>query len=435
MNLKLVARKVYSNKEIRELLYNFFSHREVMVRTAQNKVIRPAPVINEADIMALVNIGAISFHASIDKYDQERIGEGTYNIVGRDLVVDIDIKYLPKDLGYEHPYELAKEIVKVMYDHVLSRMHCKSLWIKYSGNRGFHIVIPYEEIPKTILGLPFNEYALVFHRSLLLLLKYIAYSYLEDSVLMDTRETVTSEDIVDIDLQIASPRHMIRAPYSVHEKTGLVSVVVPIKGLMSFDIESAKPPIDEIIPLPSEYIENNEFIEDILVYTFIVSSSEFRLENVFRELSLKKLAKKIRTRHAYYRKKLSKINYEDIYPPCVRRMLEGLEDGRKRSLFHLTTFFKAIGLPADEVLLKLKEWNQKNKEPLSDKMIEYTVKYHYDENRKYLPYSCQRIKEEFGDTICKPDKYCKLYQVKHPLSYFYKRLRDILSENEGQKHK
>ena len=45
-------------------------------------------------------------------------------------------------------------------------------------------------------------------------------------------------------------------------------------------------------------------------------------------------------------------------------MLEGMADGRKRALFVLVNFLSSCNYSNEEIEVLIKEWNQRNREPL-----------------------------------------------------------------------
>jgi hypothetical protein len=54
--------------------------------------------------------------------------------------------------------------------------------------------------------------------------------------------TTTKTDLFELmGLDLVSPRHLFRMPYSLHEKTSLASVVIPIEELEKFELTQANP--------------------------------------------------------------------------------------------------------------------------------------------------------------------------------------------------
>ena len=53
-----------------------------------------------------------------------------------------------------------------------------------------------------------------------------------------------------------------------------------------------------------------------------------------------------------------------------------IEDGRKRAIFALTNFLVSVGWDYDMIEKKLKEWNERNPEPLREVYINGQIRYH-----------------------------------------------------------
>ena len=58
-------------------------------------------------------------------------------------------------------------------------------------------------------------------------------------------------------------------------------------------------------------------------------------------------------------------------PPSIQRILQGIEDGRKRALFILINLFRSIGMEKDEFEKRIYLWNSKNKIPLKIILLIY----------------------------------------------------------------
>ena len=97
----------------------------------------------------------------------------------------------------------------------------KSFAVKFSGRRGFHIIVP---------GKVFDVGT---QREWL-----DAYPTLP-KMLAEFARACLSESRVELDLSIYAPRHLIRCAYSLHVESGLVSI--PIGDPTAFKLEDAKP--------------------------------------------------------------------------------------------------------------------------------------------------------------------------------------------------
>ena len=103
----------------------------------------------------------------------------------------------------------------------------------------------------------------------------------------------------------------------------------------------------------------------------------------------------------------------ELFPPCILKILEGLEDGKKRSLFILTNFLTSAGWNYDKIEGFLQEWNKKNRPPLQDRDITQQVRYHKQKNKKILPPNCRSYYQDFS--ACHPDALCE--KIKNPVQY------------------
>jgi hypothetical protein len=162
-----------------------------------------------------------------------------------------------------------------------------------------------------------------------------------------------------LDLILVSPRHLFRVPYSLHEKTSLASAVLTENELRDFQPKDANP-------------------MTILIRNFIPNSKENEAKKLImqtmdwiknKEITSKDKKEKINGEFANFRKIDLKNVREEDYPPSIKKILEGLRDGRKRALFILINFFRSIGMEKNNMEKKLEEWNKKNENPLQEGYI------------------------------------------------------------------
>ena len=120
---------------------------------------------------------------------------------------------------------------------------------------------------------------------------------------------------------------------------------------------------------------------------------------------------------AFQRKKYKEYNEidlkgvdEKLFPSPIKKLLNGLEDGRKRGLFVLLTFLRSLGFSAEYINDKIKEWNEKNSPPLRKGYIRNQIDWHLKQKRKILPpnYSNDSFYRDLGLLDEKP-------KVKNPL--------------------
>lgn len=108
---------------------------------------RPEILTYRSEILDFAKKGCTSFHMSEERWSNPlQLGpnlkkKDLENLrIGWDLVLDIDCPY------WEFSKLSSKLIIKALNDHGIKR----SVSIKFSGNKGFHIGVPFESFPKTI---------------------------------------------------------------------------------------------------------------------------------------------------------------------------------------------------------------------------------------------------------------------------------------------
>ncbi|MCJ7816918.1 MAG: hypothetical protein MUP55_03610, partial [Candidatus Aenigmarchaeota archaeon] len=125
------------------------------------------------------------------------------------------------------------------------------------------------------------------------------------------------------------------------------------------------------------------------------------------------------------RERITEAVPRELFPPCMKNILEGLPDGRKRSVFILSTFLRSVKWGWADIEKLIFEWNQKNKPPLKENYIRGQIRWHKMQKRDILPPGCMNTGwyESFG--VCKPDNYCggPAKTVKNPVNYPWRRMR------------
>ena len=128
----------YSREDVKKAIFNFSKNRECIPRYFEGFGKRPDNFQYESDILEQVKKGATSFHCSEELWkdpleistdsSKEQFNELR---MGWDLLLDIDSPYL------EYSKVYTDLIVKTLKFHGI-----KNLSIKFSGSKGFHIIIP-----------------------------------------------------------------------------------------------------------------------------------------------------------------------------------------------------------------------------------------------------------------------------------------------------
>src|SRR3989338_2213852 len=143
----------YSRPEIQKAMYEFSKTREIAPRFFEGFGKRPDVLQYYSDIFSLSQKGATSFHCSEELWSDPLhivtgMNEKQYNElrIGWDLLIDIDSKYI------DYSKVCAKIIIKF-----LEFQGIKNIGIKFSGSKGFHIIVPWKAFPKIVFGQKTSE--------------------------------------------------------------------------------------------------------------------------------------------------------------------------------------------------------------------------------------------------------------------------------------
>ena len=402
----------YSNEKILDKIVKNCKNREISASLYNGSYInRPNIILYPRDVLEMVKGGAVSFHGSVEHWKNPmrldlKLNDEELNEIreGWDLIIDID-----SAMGMDAAKLAAKRVLEFF-----KKYNIKNPGLKFSGNRGFHIGIPWKAFPKKIdYEKTKNQFPTI---------PRIIASYMRNEIKDDLMNDLISlkgslRDLVkeiDQHLESISPyifveiekdwgsRHLFRLPYSLNEKSWLVSM--PIGGLdelESFKLENASP--DKIKGDLDFFRKTEEGEATELVIDAIDWYSQ-------QKKTEKKKGKKI--------KNLKRIP-ENKFPPCIKNILNGLSDGRKRSVFVLANFLGTMGWKHNEIEERIKKWNTKNNPPLNDNYISTQLKWFERQNRNLLPPNCdnKHFYKSFG--VCKPDGKCK--KIKNPVVYPFKK--------------
>lgn len=141
--------KLYKREDIQNAIIENAQDKEIAIKFGDSGFgKRPDILKYPNDVLELAKQGATSFHASeelwrnplqldpiMKKMDVEELR------IGWDLVLDIDCPI----------WKLAKITTWLMIKS-LSELGVKSISLKFSGNKGFHIGVPFEAFPKEVNG-------------------------------------------------------------------------------------------------------------------------------------------------------------------------------------------------------------------------------------------------------------------------------------------
>ncbi len=405
-------KEYYLNDEIAEMMLKVSKNREFVPVYSGKYGKRPDMINTIGDFKFMVEKGATSFHMSVEKWINPIMLENASSKAEMDklrlcwdIVLDIDCDY-----GYDYAKIACSLVVKLLKAHAI-----KSVYVKFSGSRGFHVIVPGESLPKKIEGKKISEF---YPELLQTIAKYVSWRikqklgeelvkfdpYIEDVIVEENGE-LNPYRIMVIE-ENWSNRHLFRAPYSLNEKTYLVSLPLKPSEIKHFKKEDATM---EKVKVIKDFLEcKDEEEAEILIYEALdFLSMKERKESIKKKINLEKEIK--------LNKNIGKIPKE-CFPPCIKNGLNGLEDGRKRFLFILLNFLKKCGYSKEEIVEIVEEWNRKkNKEPLRESYVKAQLKYFLEKNKEYLPPNCDN-KDYYGDLrICEKDFLCE--KIKNPFMY------------------
>ena len=149
-NVQKIALSYYSRKDIQNAIYEFCKNRETVPN--YNKEFygkRPDALDFPSDIMNYAKKGATSFHCSEElwsdalKIPKDSTPQQLNDLrIGWDLLIDVDSKY------FDYSKLAAQLMIKALEYHGI-----KNIGIKYSGSKGFHILVPWKAFPKEVDGI------------------------------------------------------------------------------------------------------------------------------------------------------------------------------------------------------------------------------------------------------------------------------------------
>ena len=477
---QVIAISYYARKDIQKAMFDFCKHRET-VANFNNKFFakRPDTLDYASDILNSAKQGATSFHCSEELWNNPLnintdMTPEEYNKIkiGWDFLIDIDSPFL------DYGKIAARLIIKELESHGI-----KNFGVKFSGNKGFHIIVPFKafpeevdgestkdnfpEWPRLIAGYIFKKIREPMNREILSLTsreklkekgelisehlcpkcgnptqKKLVGKYIcpdikcktEVEHMKSNRKQITCptcngkmnrvsereiqfcnickintakleasssyggekrinkvefkiEDTIkstedSVDVVLVSSRHLFRAPYSLHEKTAFASIVLSKEQIQNFKPTDADPL--KIIH-PKSFMPDCESEE---AKELLMEALDWGRKNKPKEETKKYEGQGVDMKGL-------KIT-EDIYPPVIQKILKGIpSDGRKRALGLLLSFFTSLEFPQDFIEEKIREWNNKNYQPLKQGYVKAQITWSV-KNKRLPPNYDKPIYKEFG---------------------------------------
>lgn len=445
---KGVCVRFYKRKDIQDAIIAHARNKEIGMRYNDSFGKRPDILSYPKEILELSLRGVTSLHASEEIWENPLELESNKSKkeldqlrAGWDLVLDIDCKFVD-----------YSKIAANLIIQFLKYCGVKDISVKFSGNKGFHIGVPFEAFPKKVgevetkdlfpdaakriayyikenikeeLGKRIFEFEAKDGRD-------IAFAKISEKTNQEKEKIKTKislkdefgdkkeveilnvDPFLEIDTVLISSRHLYRMPYSLHEKSGLVSLPIDPEKVMEFQKEMAKP--DAILTPMFTFLDRNVCGE---------SARQLLLQALDFEL---KLEEEREVKKEYDELKLTSPIKEEFFPPCMRLLLQGIGDGKKRGVFILMNYLGKIGWSKEEIEAYLKKWNTNNTEPLREVYIKGQL--HGFKAGDKLPPNCSNEAYYRGIGICKPDSFCP--RIKNPVNYTILKWKRHLQEKEEQ---
>jgi len=468
----------YSNSQIQKRILKFSKNREIAFMFDGYFSKRPQIIENLFDIKSAINKGCVSFHCSEERWTNPLLlkeknrdmSETDKNRCGWDMIFDID------GVSFEYSKIFSNLIIKY-----LDSLFISNLSVKFSGNKGFHIGIPFEyfgnttfmgekiprknrfpEIPRKISEVVANEICEDFTKKLLELegsIENICKKW--DLNLVELFEPTNNEGfkvklkklwwlgLIEIDTILLCHRHLFRMPYSLNEKSGLVSIPINKNEVLNFKKEMAK-----IENLDLEKTEKNEFLnfnssknnKDTFMELLDKHKPSINLKNI--EMEKKLLEGKIVFGDGNLSEELFEISgiiEEKDYPKTIEFILsnKNLEDGRKRTTFVLLTFLYSINLTHNKIEEIINNWNDNLKIPQKQNFLRAQLSWFKNLEKKISPPNFKNENYYFGigiDTkIINEDINRFRIKSKNPLHQMYiltqNREREKMKKNKEERKK
>lgn len=406
-----------NRSDVTEYYSNDFIVKE-MIRNAKNREVagafldgsydkRPNIIQFPSDVVQMAKKGITSFHFSVEHWSNPMaITTDSYERLrtGWDMIIDIDSK-----LGMEESKLAATHICSL-----LKKYGIRNFGIKFSGRRGFHISLSWKTFPKEIDYKPLEKQYPDVPR----IVAGFIRSKIRDDLLRDILKAKSTSQLREIigEKEIDDPfyfievekdwgnRHMFRAPFSFNEKTWLVSTPISYSDLASFTPKDAEweKVLNKNHP---EFFVGEEGEATDLITEAIDWFAARKKEEVKKEIKKMTFDKKIT---------------EELFPPCIKLAMNGMGDGKKRTLFTLINFLRMMNWTPEEIEAKIVEWNKKNKPVLPQSTI--IAQLRYSEKRDLVPPANCESNMYFRDIgLCNPDHVCMsngtAITLKNPVGY------------------
>ena len=238
-----ISLSYYKRDDVQKEIIANSKDREVAAKFNDSFAKRPDILRHESDVLELARNGATSFHASEELWknplqlDTSFKRQELENLrIGWDLVLDIDCIF------FDYSKIATDLVIKALRFH-----NVKSISCKFSGNKGFHIGVPFEAFPGKIRNVETKNLFPDAPRKIALYIREMIKKPLGEKIMEfekndfnaiiektgkkagdityydNKKRALNTEPFLNIDTLLISSRHLYRMPYSLHEKSRLDS--------------------------------------------------------------------------------------------------------------------------------------------------------------------------------------------------------------------
>ncbi|MCK5624714.1 hypothetical protein KAI04_02640 [Candidatus Pacearchaeota archaeon] len=179
--IRKITNLYYSKPDIQKAIFEFCKNRETIPRYFEGFGKRPDSFEYKGDSFELVKKGATSLHCSEEIWqDPMKIYTGMNEEqanelrIGWDLLIDIDCKW------FDYSKLAAKAVIKTLKKHKI-----KKIGVKFSGGKGWHILIPWKTFPKEINGIKTSSMFPELPRKIISYIRYYSEKILQESLPKD----------------------------------------------------------------------------------------------------------------------------------------------------------------------------------------------------------------------------------------------------------
>ncbi|MBW6451397.1 MAG: hypothetical protein K0B02_01590 [DPANN group archaeon] len=434
------AKEYYMREDITNSLFAVSEHREISpIFNATYHGKRPNIIQFPGDISYFAKNGATSFHSSVELWknplslsNSMKPSDMDKLRIGWDFILDMDSKY-----GMEY----AKKTAIILVDALKNDFDVNNISIKFSGSRGFHLGMTYRMLPDSVDMVPTRKLYPDLPRKIASYLREFTKNRLTKEFLKldkrfeQKRETDNEEkterekseesglvynpfQVVDVEQNWGS-RHLFRMPYSLNEKTWLASKPISQAQIQDFKMNDAR--MSKIKGDKGFLDKGDEGEMNLLVTVVNEWSSQIEEKKDKEEAGMKK---------TIFENPTEAISKE-YFPPCITSILNGIHDGRKRSVFILINFMRSCGWGFEAIKYELAKWNKLNPDALPNVYISTQLNYAISREKIILPPNCENNGYYKDMTVCEPDGFCR--RIRNPAQYAIKKEKNITEVNKAKK--